>query len=165
MKKKKDSQSDNITWVDIINDTKLFMLVLNKKLNVNLINLSLASLLGFKNIQEPIGKYWLDFIKFDEKIMTKIIYNKICNKKKENSSIEITNHIIVSNKEVSIKWINTCIDSNMILSLGIFKDIIKIEKDNNKITDINSFRNYYNNIIQKDRMMIKTYQNEFNALV
>ena len=168
MKGKKDSKSniDNIFWDDIINSIDLCVLIINKELKINLINLSLSSLIGFKNIQEPIGKNWLDFIKPSEKLITKNVYNELLyTGKNKNNPVEIMNNIITSTGDITIKWINTRIQSNMVLSFGILRNIVKLKKENNKITDINNFRNYYEDVIQKDRMIIKSYQNVFNALM
>lgn len=166
MEKIKDidlSDIHKIIWDDIINNMDLFLVIINKELKINLINLSLSSILGFKNIQKPIGKYWLDFIQPSERLVAKNLYNELLfNKKREHNSLELMNNIILSTGEITVKWINTSLRSNMILSFGILKDKPKLNYD---YTDIDSFRNYHEDVIQKDQMLIKSYRNVFNAII
>jgi len=153
---------ENVSWDFILHQSQLFLIVIDNYLKIHLINIPLCKILGFKTEHDLIGKDWLKFIKPDEKKITQNIYTKLlsCNDFSNNNYVELTNNIILPNKDIiSIKWINVIIKENLIFSFG-FKN--KEIDDKDEIDDINSFRQYYQNILQKDRLMIQSYQDTFN---
>jgi len=143
---------------DILNYANLFLVLLDHNMNVQLVNWSLATKLGFEDEKAMIGKCWLDFIKPEEKTMIKTIYNKIADDEKNAEEYrEITSEIVLPNEDnLVVKWFNIRIneDFNTTLSIGVQR-CIPIEETEDSI------RSYYRDIIDKDKTMIKSIREAF----
>ena len=162
---KRNILKENVSWDFIMHQSNLFLIVVDNYLKIHLINVPLCKILGFKKEHDLIGKDWLDFINPNEKIITQNIYTKLLSNDNtsDNNPIELMNNIILPNKDIiSIKWSNIKIKENLIFSFG-FKNKKICDKD--KINDVDTFRQYYQNMIHKDRMLIKSYQDVFDVHV
>jgi PAS domain S-box-containing protein len=150
-KSKKERQLLKKAIWDMLNYANLYVVLLDKELNIRLVNYSLATKLGFKNEREPIGRCWLDFIKEEERIKIKAIHYDLSTNQ-ESKFFEHQNEIITINGEtILVKWFNTQINShyNMTFSFGMPKSIpAEITED--------SIRTYYREIVEKDKTMIRT---------
>lgn len=136
---------------DMLNHANMYVVLLDDKMNIKLINYSLATKLGFKDENEAIGECWLNFIKKEERLKIETIHKDITNSPK-SKFIEHQNEIITKGGEnILIKWFNIPINSeyHMTFSFGLPKTIpAEITED--------SIRSYYREIIEKDKTMIKT---------
>lgn len=143
---------------DILNYASLFLILLDHNMNIQLVNWSLATKLGFEDEKSMIGKCWLDFIKPEEKTMVKIIYNKIATDEKDAEEYrEVTSEIVLPNKDnLVVKWFNIRINGNFntTLSIGVQRCIPTEETED-------SVRSYYRDIINKDKTMIKSIREAF----
>jgi len=144
-------QLKNIIF-NMLNFTSIYVLILDNRMNIKFINNSLAVDLGFRTYKELLGRCWMDFIDSKEKNVILTAHNSIINKKDnwEDKYKELKTNIVGKNGEVnSVYWFNSHINSdyNLTLSFGIKKNI------NPGIT-IESVRNYYKDILDKDRLMI-----------
>lgn len=154
--------TENISWDFIMHQSNLFLIVVDNYLKIHLINAPLCKILGFKKNQDLIGKNWLKFINSNEKMITQNIYTKLLSydNLSNGNPIELINKIRLPNKDlISIKWSNIKIKKNLIFSFGFRNKKIG---NRDKIDDVDSFRQYYQNVIQNDRMLIKSYQDTFN---
>ena len=137
---------------DILNYCNMYVLLLDNKLNIKLMNWSLATKLGFQDEKEAIGRCWLDFIPDDLKKHIQMIHHIIAYTDEKDKYREVTNDIKCLNGDIiTVRWFNVNINSsfNMTLSAGLL-----LEK--NKDDSIESVRSYYRDIIQKDRTLIKS---------
>jgi PAS domain S-box-containing protein len=136
---------------DMLNHANMYVVLLDDKMNIKLINYSLATKLGYKNEDEAIGKCWLNFIKEGERIKLEAIHKDITNNK-DSKYIEYENEIVTKDgEEILIKWFNIPINSeyHMTFSFGVSRvDPVEITED--------SIRSYYRDIIEKDKTMIRT---------
>jgi hypothetical protein len=136
---------------DMLNYANMYVVLLGEDLTIKLINWSLATKLGFKDEREPLGECWLEFIKPEEHLRIKAIHSDVT-KNKDSKFVEHENDIVTKdNIIISVKWFNIHIntDYNMTFSFGIPKTIPA------EITE-ESIRNYYRDIIEKDKTMIKS---------
>jgi hypothetical protein len=154
---------ENITWNFILDNSNLFLVVIDNYLKIRLINKPLYEILGFRKENDIIKKNWLSFINTDEKMKTSNIYTKLLsydNDISDNNYKELINNIILPNNDIiKVKWYNLKINETLILSIGFKYTEINFT---NEINDIDSFRNYYQNIIHKNQMIIKSYQDSID---
>lgn len=137
---------------DMLNYANMFVVILDSRMIIKLINYSLSISLGFKDEIEPIGRCWLDFIPDDSKNLIKIAHNKLVFNRDVKNYREVINEIIgIDNKINLVKWFNIPINSiyNLTLSFGL-------SLDNKPEVTEESIRSYYTNIIEKDKTMIQS---------
>jgi len=150
MSKEKDALTKAI-W-DMLNYAKIFVLLLDSKMNIVLINYHFATKLGFKDEKEAIGKCWLDFIKPEDREQISTIHYVLAYESDEESEKyrEVVSDIVkLNNKVCTIKWFNFKVNHqyHLTFSFGIPKEIpINLTEE--------SLRSYYKDILEKDRTMI-----------
>jgi len=137
---------------DILNYTNMFVLLLDREMNIKLINWNLATTLGFENEKEPLGRCWLDFINPDDHTEAKIIHSglvRLLSDRRKNLRETIMDIVTNNQTIISVKWYNTVINSgfNMVFSFGVKRSSLNEETEE-------SIRSYYRDIIEKDRTMI-----------
>ena len=143
---------------DMLNHALIFIVLLDKDLNVRLANYSLAKELGFNSEKEIIGTNWLEFI---EPVMHDILREVQANMLSgRNDYREFTNSIVSKNKElIKVKWFNTYANNNshLCVSIGVpYKDISANES-------VDSVRSYFRDIVDRDKTMIQAIkQTMFN---
>jgi len=137
---------------DMLNYANMYVVILDRKMHIKLINYSLATELGFKTENEPIGKCWLDFISVEERGMISNAHNKLAFQQDNKHYGEVTNNVCRKDgTNFPVKWFNIAINSdyNVTLSFGLPKDrIMEITED--------SVRSYYADISKKDKTMIQS---------
>lgn len=138
---------------NMLNFTNMYCLVLDNKLVIKFVNLSLAIDLGFKCYTDLINKCWLDFIDKKEITMINTVHSAIANgiENWEEKYREVQNKIITKEgKFISVHWFNSHIntDLNWTFSFGIKREPI--------IDSVDSIRDFYYDVIQKDRVMINS---------
>lgn len=137
---------------DIVNYSKLFVVLLDRDFKIRLANWFLAKSLGFKNEEQLIGKCWLDFISENEKPLVSELYKIIVTKE---DSYYKPGEIITrlnGNKELDVKWFSTYINNtnNLIFNIGIpleTYDYTSAEE---------SIRAYYKDILAQDKTMLES---------
>lgn len=142
------------TIFNMLNFTNIYVLILNQKLEIKFANMSLANDLGFDSYKELLGYYWLDFIEEKEINITNTLNTAISSEYEnwQEKYREFQNNIKSKNGNIiSVYWFNSHINNNYdcIFSFGI-------KKQTTKDITIDSLRNYYQDIISKDRIMINS---------
>lgn len=137
---------------DMLNYAQMFILLLDSKMNILLINNSFSVKLGFKDERELIGRCWLDFIKPKEHDQISAIHQSVAHGSEADQEKyrEVVNDIIKPNGQVcTIKWFNFAVNHeyNLTFSFGIPKEFPT------EITE-SSIRSYYQDVLQKDKTMI-----------
>lgn len=136
---------------NMLNYANMFVLVLDEYMKIKFINWSLSKALGFDNEEQAIGKCWLDFVSEKSKPLFSNTHS-IISKDKSEEVRECTNNIIkFDGSDLQVKWFNIHInnDYNWTFSIGL---MVKVTP---KITE-ESVRNYYKDIIEQDRTMIRS---------
>lgn len=140
------------TIFTMLNFTNMYALVLDQQMLIRFANASLALDLGFKGYSELIGKCWLDFIDPHERKTVNVIHQAIANGTGDWEKYrEFKNTIVSIDKTIEVYWFNSHIntDYNWTFSFGVrARPIIQDE------LNMASIRNYYRDIINKDREMI-----------
>ncbi len=136
----------------MLNYANIFILLLDQKMNVLLINYSFATKLGFDDPKEITGRCWLDFIKPEDQDHIYAIHHSLSHDSEKESKKyrEVVNDIIKPDGQVcTIKWFNFPINHQyqLTFSFGIPKDMPP------EITE-ESIRTYYSEILEKDKTMI-----------
>jgi PAS domain S-box-containing protein len=156
--KKELEKTKNAIW-DMMNYSSMFVLILDDKMHIQFINWSLATALGFKNEEEPIGRCWLDFIPTDQRDLISGIHHSIKMNEKDEKYKEMVNEVKCQNGEVlTIKWFNTKInrEHEWTFSFGL-----QMEASTNVTEE--SLRSYYQDIVKKDRTVILSMRDKILA--
>lgn len=151
--KEKSGSLTKAIW-DILNYASVYIVILDRDMNVRLLNWSLATDLGFESEKDVIGKCWMDFIPVDNRELVRKVHHYLSTNERADKYREITNNIETLKKSIiSVKWFNIPVNSgfNLTFSVGI-----KIDEETNSIIAEDSIRSYYRDIIQKDRTMIQS---------
>lgn len=138
---------------NMLNFTNMYCLVLDNKLVIKFVNLSLAIDLGFESYTNLIDQCWLDFIDEREITMITTVHSAVANgiENWEEKYREVQNKIITKEgKSISVHWFNSHIntDLNWTFSFGIKREPV--------IDSVDSIRDFYYDVIQKDRVMINS---------
>jgi PAS domain S-box-containing protein len=135
---------------NMLNYTNMYILVLDQQMLIKFINNSLANDLGYDKFDDLLGKCWLDFIDENDKETIKIMHTSIANGYENWETYkEFQNEINGKDGEkINVCWFNSHIntDYNWTFSFGIKKEI--------ETHSMDSIRDYYQDIISKDRVMI-----------
>lgn len=136
---------------DMLNYANIFVVLLDDKLNIVLINYSLAIKLGFKNEEEVVGRCWLDFIKPTEKEQIFAIHQSLYEENHEKYRETVSEIVKVDGSTCTIKWFNFVVNDNYRLTFrfGILKEFPT------EVTE-ESLRSYYQDILLKDKTMIRS---------
>jgi len=143
---------------DMLNYANMFILLLDPKMNILLINQSFASKLGFKDSNELIGRCWLDFIQPQDQDKIYAVHHSLSQDSEKESSKyrEVVNDIIKPDGKIcTIKWFNFPINHqyHLTFSFGIPAEMPA------EITE-ESIRTYYRDILQKDKTMISSLKDK-----
>jgi hypothetical protein len=145
------------TIFNMLNFTNMYILVLDEKMEIKFANNSLAIDLGLNKYQRLLGRCWLDFIKEEDITMVKNVHKYISHGIKGWEKYkEFQNTIKGKDRDIFVNWFNSHINSDYswTFSFGISKKTVYIpitEEDS-----IDNIRNYYHNMINKDRVMINS---------
>lgn len=139
---------------DMLNHSKVYVLLLDAHMNVLLINNNFATKLGFESEKDVIGKCWLDFIKPEEQDQIINIHESLAftDKEEAHKYREVVNDVVRLDGHVcTIKWFNFSVNHeyNLTFSIGIPKD------PPSKISE-ESIRKYYQDVLEKDKTMISS---------
>lgn len=139
------------TIFNMLNYANMYVLVLDEKMEIKFANNSLAVDLGFKGYEELVGRCWLDFIRDEERKTITTIHAVVSRGTEWEKYREFKNVIITSDGEINVHWFNSHINSdfNWTFSFGIRQE------PQTQVT-MTSIRNYYKDIIDKDRTMINS---------
>ena len=144
---------------EILNNSNVYIVVLDRTINIRFINAPLANRLGFENIDELIGRCWLDFIpeKIHETLKTVhayIFYNS------EDDYREYTNEILPLDKiSLKVKWYNTVINHKTFWTFSF-----GLPLNNSEIQSKASIRADFKNMIESDKTVIKSLKEFSNGL-
>lgn len=138
---------------NMLNFTNMYCLVLNDQLIIKFVNLSLAMDLGYDSYTELLDKCWLDFVKEKDREMIATVHSAVANGigNWEDKYREVQSDIITKDgKIISVFWFNSHINTNInwTFSFGIKKEPV--------IDSVDSIRDFYYDVIQKDRVMINS---------
>ena len=136
---------------DMMNYANVFILLLDPKMNVLLINNTFTKKLGFNDPKDVIGKCWLDFIKPKDRNHIHAVHHSLAYDGEESSKYkEVVNDVINPDGQiVTVKWFNFPINHqyHLTFSFGIQEETLP------EMTE-DSIRTYYHEILQKDKTMI-----------
>ena len=141
-----------MTIFNMLNYANMYVLILDRKMDVQFANNSLAVDLGFKTYNDIVGKCWLSFIRDDERKIITTIHKVVSDGVPEWEKYrEFKNNIKGTEGDILVHWFNSHIntDFNWTFSFGIRKEPAT------EIT-MDSIRTYYKDIIDKDRTMINS---------
>jgi PAS domain-containing protein len=146
---------------DMLNFSPVYVVLLDRDMNISLINNSLATDLGFKDEKEPLGMCWGDFIPGDTKKVVLVAHANLAFKQ-DKKYREVTNDIMtLEGKRILVKWFNFPINSgfNMTFSIGIPRGFAGDED----LTE-DRIRRYYSDILERDAIMIKSIKDSLEGL-
>ncbi len=135
---------------NMLNFTNMYVLILDQNMIIKFANNSLAIDLGFEKYDDLLDKCWLEFIKTKEGETISAIHHAIANGTKDWEVYrEFQNTINGKKGELNVCWFNSHIntDYNWTFSFGI-------RKKTTQEVSMDSVREYYQDIISKDRVMI-----------
>jgi len=135
---------------NVLNYSNIFSIVVDKNLNIKLINYHLSHVLGYDNQEELIGKSWRKFLRFPDLSLVEHAAEEVL--KGNEIYKEFTNDIITKDgKIITVKWFNSLINNGFdsIFSLGV-----SLTKEPTLDEDIDSIRSYFTDILQKDKTTI-----------
>lgn len=139
---------DNI-W-KLLDYSNIFVVVLDKELNIRIGNYHLANRLGFKSEDDLTCLSWKEFLKPSDIELVKHVNEEVAKNNKEYK--EFSYDILDENKQsISVKWFNTFINSefNCVFSIGI-----PLTKTPSIDEDIDSIRSYFRDILERDKTTI-----------
>ena len=145
--------------IKILDESNVYIVILDEEMNIRFINNSLSLRLGFPNKQEIIGKCWLEFIPEDIHAHIKTVHSSILLRGSEECN-EYTNKILNAGGEsFEVKWYNAYInhDNHWTLSFGM-----PVEEYQNITAD--QIRETFKNRIASDRTMIKSLKEYVNGI-
>jgi FixJ family two-component response regulator len=148
---------DTALW-NMLYYSNFYFLVLNCDLEIKRINNKLGNILGIEE-NKSINK---SILKYTTEDYTHIIPN-ICDTLigAENKYIEFVFDVKTSdNKIISVKWFVTFVNEgrNYLLCIGI-----PLLEKTNTVEDIDSLRQYYKTMVDKDTIMIKALKKKLDA--
>lgn len=137
---------------NMLNYANMYVLILDEQMSIKFANQSLATDLGFKKYREMRDLCWLDFVPEVDQRMIATIHKAIAEGSNWSKFKEFQNNIKALNGTIiNVLWFNSHIntDFNWSFSFGIKQEpITEVSPD--------SIRNYYQDIINKDRTMIES---------
>lgn len=155
------------TIFNMLNYANMYVLVLDQAMIIRYANNSLAIDLGFDNYRDIVGKCWLEFLTEAEKKNIIMIHKKISDGEEDWEKYkEFRNYIqSKSGQKILVHWFNSHINTefNWSFSFGISKKPVET------MVTMESIRNYYRDIIEKDKTMIEAmkdmiiYKNSINT--
>ena len=130
--------------------SNLFIVMLDKELNIKIANYHLSKILGFEDEDKICNLNWSKFLKPNDIDLIKHIHSEILLGSKLYN--EFTNDIIdKDNKLITVKWFNVLINHgfNCTFSIGI-----PLTKKPTIDEDIDSIRAYFKDILEQDKTTI-----------
>jgi len=144
-------ESMNVSILNLLNYATFYVLILDEKFNIRMINYSLATALGFDDEHGPIGMNWTEFIPGSHRDILKFVYKDVLVGNKDN--MEFTNDIITKNGEtITVKWFNSLINSG---KTGTFSVGLPLTKYITNESNIDSVRSYWRDVLDKDKSTIQ----------
>jgi PAS domain S-box-containing protein len=137
--------------LEILNYSNAYVVVLDRKMHIRFINIPLSKKLGFETNEEPLNRYWLDFIPAELHETIKIVHTSLINRNNHTKYREFSNKIMdIKGNEFEVKWHNTSInhDTFWTFSFGIPQTKTEISKD--------TIRTHFRETIESDRTLIKS---------
>lgn len=145
----KEAVQNNL-WM-ALDYSNLFVVVLNKKMEVVLANYQLAKTLGFEEENKIIGTNWMDYLGPTDTDLVKHVFEETLQGSK--SYEEFTNNIYNKNtkKSITVRWFNTLINStfNCTFSIGV-----PIVNEPSVDDNVDAVRAYFTDILRKDKTTI-----------
>ena len=137
---------------DMMNYTKMFVVILDENLKVKIANWYLATELGFENEDDLLDKCWLQFVDEQKHDLIKRVHS-IAISEEFYKVREVVNEIItLDGKIINVKWFNTKINDKYHWSFSIG---IPMVNDTLHAETEETIRSYYKDIIARDRTMIE----------
>jgi len=137
---------------NFLNYSNFFILIIDKNLNIKLVNYHLSKTLGFNDEFDLTNQFssWTNFIKPIDVDLVQHIGEELT---KENHSYdEFTYDIILKDgSSITVKWFNIIINTGLdyLFSIGI-----PLTKEPTLNEDIDSIRSYFKDILQQDKTTI-----------
>jgi len=146
------------TIFQLLNYANMYVVVLDEAMIIKYANTSLAKDLGFDIYKDIIGKCWIDFLPEKEKDQITIVHKIISDGEDWERYREYKNYIKpVEGEPFLVHWFNSHIntDYNWSFSFGINKSPNPL-----RVLSMESIRDYYKDIVEKDRTMIESMKDK-----
>jgi PAS domain S-box-containing protein len=138
------------TMWQMMNYLNLYVVVLDKNVNIVLANRYLIFGLGYENEDEVVGRCWYDFIPTTQHQVIANIHSGVL--QNDSRYIEVVTEIISKKSEViPVRWFNSPVNHNTIMTFSIG---IPLQNNITAETSTKSIRAYFRDIIQKDKTFI-----------
>ena len=137
--------------IELLNCSKFYIVILDKKMNIKFINGTLAERLGFVTTQELIGRCWMDFIPEKDKENIKVVHFSIVYDDTSDYNEFLNDLECTDGSKFQVQWFNTLLnhDTNWTFSFGMPKNISD-ETSKEKI------RENFRSRIESDKTMIRS---------
>jgi PAS domain S-box-containing protein len=148
---KKVKFREQMMW-DLFNHSHFYVIVINHNTQlISLANYKLAIDLGFKSEDELVGRSCFDFIPENQRDLINVIKSQLCCVGNSSKFREFTFDMqTLDGKIILVKWFNSYINTTEHVSFSIGIPI----KQPSYEDSIDSIRDYFNTILDKDRVMI-----------
>jgi PAS domain S-box-containing protein len=141
---------------DVFNYSNIYLIILDRKLNIRLCSYMLATDLGFKSEDDIIGMNWNSFLPDPIKPHILKIHTNVIENNTNKTYQEVTNDIVTKDgKIIEVKWFNSCINNGIKLSFSIG---LPLTKDITKEDNIETMRSYWLDKISKDKTTIDAFK-------
>jgi PAS domain S-box-containing protein len=145
--------------LQILNYSNAYVVILDKVMDIQFVNLTLAQRLGFESKEDPIGMSWLDFIPEKHRAKIRMVHSALVHQQGREYK-EFTNLINDRNGvEFNVRWFNTSInhETYWTFSFGL-PQIEMIAVSESEIRD--NFRT----AIESDKTMIQSLKEYANGI-
>jgi len=145
--------------IELLNNSNFYIVILDKEMNIRFANQTFITRLGYSQIEELLGKCWLEFVPEKIKENIKAVHASIIFEKSDKYN-EYTNKVLNKDGLVFlVKWFNTLInhETNWSLSFGLpqQEEIIVTEE---------TIRKNFRNRIESDKTLIKSLKSYVNDI-
>lgn len=145
--------------LQILNYSNAYVVVLDKVMDIQFVNLTLAQRLGFESKEDPISMCWLDFIPEKYRARIRTVHSALVHQQGREYR-EFTNIINDRNGvEFNVRWFNTAInhETYWTFSFGLPQiEMIEVSED--------SIRDHFRGAIESDKTMIQSLKEYTNGI-
>jgi PAS domain S-box-containing protein len=154
----KETKMLQLSLKDLFDHTNIYLVILDKEMNIKLCSYKLAHDLGFKCENELLGQKFNQFLYDEDKEKMMNVHSNVIKNTNEyqKQMREVTNKIITkTNSTIEVKWFNSRIQNGDVytFSMGIPYNRTVSPSD-----DIESIRAYWKHVIDKDDTTLKALQ-------
>jgi len=139
---------ERMVW-DVFNHSYFYVVVINNDYTIRLANYRLAHDLGFDSEDDMIGESCFEFIPENQKDLVEIIRGQVIDKRATAHEVTVDMKTL-SGETILVRWFNSYVNggNDFSFSIGIPVQLPRYGDS------VDSIRDYFNTILDKDREMI-----------